>query len=139
MSNDERRILPPRRQEDIESIPIDDIDFIIARAVKVTLASYEQTIDKKIQNAINNFEHECIMNIGDSDVPYIRELVTAIKEVGDGSFPKAIAIIRDNHKFLAKINAVATKVGWGVFALAVTIFSVATMVVTDIIKHKTGQ
>lgn len=104
----------------------------------VTYDELSEIIQSAIKQALSEYQHDCIMELKDEDVEHVRDLVGAIKEVGDGSLAKGIVVIRDNHKFIVSLHKAATKVGWGVFIITASVIGALSVVVAGVWRHAGG-
>lgn len=95
-------------------------------------------IKDAVRQALEEYEHECIMQIKPGDAEHMRDLVGAIKEIGNGSLPKGIIIVRENHKFVMACHSAATKIGWGVIILAVSVIGTLGLVAAGVWKQTKG-
>ena len=91
---DERRENYGRRATDSPAGPGDDpcvrrseLDAIITRAVRC---------------ALDQYEHTCIMCLRPDDVEHVRDLFSAIREIGHGDTEVGIKEIRENHKLMTR-------------------------------------
>ena len=67
-----------------------------------------------VRQALDEYEHECLMHLRPGDNDHIRDLIGAIREVGMGDLANGIVVVRENHKFVMQCHAAASKIGWGV-------------------------
>ena len=91
-----------------------------------------------VRQALDEYEHECIMDLRPNDAEYVRDLMNAIREIGAGDLPKGISIVRENHKFVRSCQSAATKIGWGVIIVVVTIMSSMGLLVASAWKAQNG-
>lgn len=97
-----------------------------------------EIIRDAVRQALEEYEHECIMHLRPEDAEQMRDLVGAIKEVGDGNLSKGITTIRENHKFVKCCHAAAAKIGWGVIILSVSVMGVLGMFAAGVWKQTNG-
>ena len=95
-------------------------------------------IREAVHQALDSYEHECVMHLKDGDSVYVRDMIGAIKEIGDDSLPRGIAIVRENHKFVHSCQNAATKIGWGVIIVIATIMGSLGMVAVSAWKAQNG-
>ena len=97
-----------RREMDNEYVRKDELEDIIHRAVK---------------SALDEYQHDCILNLGPDQAREVKNLFCAIKEIGHGKLDAGVERIRDNHKLITRYCEVTGKVGTAV----ITMFIVAIM------------
>ena len=113
-----------RKEELLACVKKDELSKLVKDAVKEALESYR---------------HECIMDLKDEDVPYIRDFIGSLKEVGDGSLSKAVVIVRENHKFVSSLHKAAAKIGWGVIILVTSAIGSLGLIAAGVWKQSGGN
>lgn len=103
----------PRRSEDFARL--EDLKLCVKKS------ELEEIIKFAVREALDSYQHKCIMDLRTEDSAQMRDLIGAIKEVGDGDMCRAIVRVRDNHKFMTAIHAAAGKIGWSVIILTVSV------------------
>lgn len=83
-----------------------------------------------VRQALDEYQHTCVMCLSSEDIPHVRDLVHAVREIGDDNIKKGIVIIRDNHKFVNRCHGAATKVGWFVIICVMALLGTAGLLVT---------
>ncbi len=104
----------------------------------VTYDELPDIVRAAVRQALEDYEHECIMHLRPEDATHMRDLVGAIKEIGDGNLPKGIVIIRENHKFVGVCHNAATKIGWGVIIISVSVMGALGMFAAGLWKQSNG-
>ena len=66
----------------------------------VTYKELPDIIKDAVKQALEEYEHECIMHLKPGDSEHVRDMVGAIREIGDGDLGRGIVKVRDNHKFM---------------------------------------
>lgn len=99
----------------------------------------ERIVRDAVREALDSYQHKCIMELRSEDASHMRDLVNAIKEVGDGNLVKAASIVRDNHKFVMSLHTAATKIGWGVLIVAVSIMGGLGLFAAGVWKQTGGN
>lgn len=99
----------------------------------------EKLVKEAVVAALNSYQHECVMGLRPDDIEQMRDFVGAIKEVGDGSLLKAAIVVRENHKFIGTLQGAATKIGWGVLIVVVSIMGGLGMLAAGVLKHSGGS
>ena len=100
----------------------------------------EKIITDAVNAAIQSYQHKCIMELKAEDVPAVRDLVGALKELdGHGSLSRAVVIVRENHKFITSMQKAATKIGWGVLIVSVSIMGALGLLAAGVWKQSGGS
>lgn len=108
-------------------------------AVCFDAEALESLIRKAVNEAMDDYQHECLLELKEGDIGYVRNIVDAIKEIGDDSLPKGITIVRENHKFVASLHKAATRVGWGVFVLIASVLGTLGIIAAGVWKQSGGS
>ena len=116
-----------RREEDALTLE----DFVRKEDLLACVKKEElqDIIKEAVREALSSYQHECIMDLKAEDAACVRDLIGAIKEVGDGDLPKAIVCVRENHKFIKSLHGAALKIGWGVIIAVISIMGSLGMLV----------
>lgn len=104
----------------------------------VKRSELEEVIRRAVLSALEEYEHECVMNLRPEDNGHMRDLVGAVREIGDGNLPKGIIVIRENHKFVASCHSAAAKIGWGVIIATVTVIGAMGILVVSMWRANGG-
>lgn len=80
-------------------------------------------IRQAVSQALDEYEHECVLALRPGDLDYARDIFQAIRELGHGSLSDGVAEIRENHTFVARYRKFTGHIGTTV----VTIILVAIM------------
>ena len=80
-------------------------------------------IRQAVRQALDEYEHECVLALRPGDQDYARDIFQAIRELGHGSFSDGVAEMRENHTFVARYRKFTGHVGTTV----VTVILVAIM------------
>ena len=104
----------------------------------VTHEELPDIIRESVRQALEEYQHECVMHLRPEDAEQMRDLVGAIKEVGDGNLSKGITVIRENHKFVKACHCAAAKIGWGVIIISLSIMGAFGMFAVSFWKHSNG-
>ena len=68
-------------------------------------------IEQAVRKTLNEYNHECIMCLRPDDVDHVRDLFTAIREVGHGDTETGIQEIRENHTLLSRYRKWSGNIG----------------------------
>lgn len=104
----------------------------------VRRSELEEIIQITVQRVLDEYEHVCLMNLKEGDTEHVRDLVGAVREIGDGNLPKGIVIIRENHKFVAACHRAAAKIGWGVIIATATVIGAMGILVVSMWRANGG-
>lgn len=113
MTDDQRTQRYGRRATDV---PGADIDF-------VRKSDLPGIIRQAVRQALDEYEHECVLALRPGDQDYARDIFQAIRELGHGSLGDGVAEMRENHTFVAKYRKFTGHIGTTV----VTVILVAIM------------
>ena len=80
-------------------------------------------IRQAVRQALDEYEHECVLALRPGDQDYARDIFQAIRELGHGSLSDGVAEIRENHTFVARYRKFTGHIGTTV----VTVVLVAIM------------
>ena len=126
-----------RREEDMSRVEEFALKADVLACVKRD--ELEKIIKDAVRDALESYQHKCIMELRSEDVGHMRDFVGAIKEVGDGSLSKAAVIVRENHKFVSALHKAATKIGWGVLIVTVSIMGGLGLLAAGVWKQTGGS
>ena len=104
----------------------------------VTSAELPDIIRGAVKQALEEYEHECILHLKTGDAEHVRDMIGVFREVGDGDLSKGIIVVRENHKFVMSCHKAATKIGWGVIIMAVSIMGTLGLFAAGIWKQSSG-
>lgn len=113
MTDEQRAQHYCRRATDV---PGSDIDF-------VRKADLPGIIRQAVRQALDEYEHECVLALRPGDQDYARDIFQAIRELGHGSLGDGVAEMRENHTFVARYRKFTGHIGTTV----VTVILVAIM------------
>ena len=104
----------------------------------VTYDELPDIVRAAVRQALDEYEHECVMHLKPDDAELMRDLVGAIKEIGDGSLSKGIVIVRENHKFVMACSQAASKIGWGVIVLTISVLGTLGLLAAGVWQKTSG-
>lgn len=82
-----------------------------------------QIIKTAVREALDEYEHECVLALRPGDQDYARDIFQALRELGHGSLGDGVAEMRENHAFVARYRKFTGHIGTTV----VTVILVAIM------------
>jgi hypothetical protein len=104
----------------------------------VTYDELPDIVRAAVRQALEDYEHECILHLKPGDAEHVRDLVGAIKEIGGGDLARGIVVVRENHKFVVALHQAAAKIGWGVIILAVSVMGTLGLVAAGVWQKTNG-
>lgn len=104
----------------------------------VTYDELPEIIREAVKQALEEYEHECVLHLKTGDSEYIRDMVGVFRELGDGNLSKGIIVVRENHKFVKSCHKAAAKIGWGVIIMAISVMGTLGLFTVGIWKQTTG-
>ena len=104
----------------------------------VKRSELEEVIQRAVLSALEEYEHECVMNLRPEDNGHIRDLVGAVREIGDGDLGRGIIAVRENHKFVLSLHNAALKIGWGVIILVTSVLGTLGVIAAGVWKNTNG-
>lgn len=113
MTDDQRTQRYGRRATDV---PGADGDFIR----KTDLPGI---IRQAVRQALDEYEHECVLALRPGDQDYARDIFQAIRELGHGSLGDGVAEMRENHAFVTRYRKFTGHIGTTI----ITVILVAIM------------
>jgi hypothetical protein len=81
----------------------------------------QDIIKGAVKDALNAYQHKCVLNLDSEQIRQVGNLFNAIKEIGDGQLEHGVEIIRDNHKLISRYVTVTGKIGTSVITTVVFI------------------
>ena len=72
-----------------------------------------------VREALNEYQHECILNLRTGDAEYGRELFQALREIGHGNLGDGITEVRENHTFIMRYRKWACNTGGMILTLII--------------------
>ena len=64
-----------------------------------------------VREALNEYQHECVLNLRNGDSEHARELFQALREIGHGNLGDGITEVRENHTFIMRYRKWACNTG----------------------------
>lgn len=104
----------------------------------VTYDELPEIIRGAVRQALEEYEHECVLRLKSGDAEHVRDMVGVFREVGGGDLCKGIIIVRENHKFVMSCHKAATKIGWGVIIMAISVMGTLGLFAAGIWKQTAG-
>lgn len=104
----------------------------------VRRAELSAIIERAVRKTLDEYDHECIMHLKADENEHMRDLVGAIREVGDGDLRKGIVAVRDNHKFVMQCHKAASRIGWGVIITIAVVLGSLGFISFSILQAKGG-
>ena len=89
----------------------------------VTSAELDAIITRAVHQALDEYQHECVLALRPGDQEYARDIFAALRELGHGSLGDGVAEMRENHAFVARYRKFTGHIGTTV----VTVILVAVM------------
>ncbi|NCC83994.1 MAG: hypothetical protein EOM03_07695 [Clostridia bacterium] len=81
----------------------------------------QDIIKGAVKDALDAYQHKCVLNLDSEQIRQVSNLFNAIKEVGDGQLEHGVEVIRDNHKLMSRYVTVTGKIGTTVITTVVFI------------------
>lgn len=71
----------------------------------------ETIVQRAVANGIKDYRCECIFDLSEDEIGQTKNMLFAVKEIGDGDLATGIEVMRDNNKFVAKYRREAESLG----------------------------
>ena len=101
----------------------------------VKRSELEEVIQRAVLAALEEYKHECVMNLRPEDNGHMRDLVGAVREIGEGDLGRGIIAVRENHKFVLSLHSAATKIGWGMIILVTSVLGTLGVIAAGVWKQ----
>lgn len=89
----------------------------------VTRAELDDIIQRAVRQALDEYQHECVLALRPGDTEYARDIFAALRELGHGSLGDGVAEMRENHAFVARYRRFTGHIG----TTLITVILVAIM------------
>jgi hypothetical protein len=98
-----------RREDDVLSLE----DFIRLEELLDCVKRDELAgiIRQSVREALDSYQHRCVLHLTPDQTEQVSHLFGAIKEVGGGSLENGVKEIRENHKLISRYCRITGKIG----------------------------
>lgn len=95
-------------KEDIEKM----VEDSVLKAMKGVFAvGLTEVVRCAVVKAMENYEHECVLDLSSKELEATLSLVDVIKATGHGDMNNGVQEIRENHAFICKLRKKLDKAG----------------------------
>lgn len=77
----------------------------------VTRAELDDIIQRAVRQALDEYQHECVLALRPGDTEYARDIFAALRELGHGSLGDGVTEMRENHAFVARYRRFTGNIG----------------------------
>lgn len=89
----------------------------------VTRSELDDIIQRAVRQALDEYQHECVLALRPGDTAYARDIFAALRELGHGSLGDGVTEMRENHAFVARYRRFTGHIG----TTLITVILVAIM------------
>lgn len=89
----------------------------------ITRAELDDIISRAVRQALDEYQHECVLELRPGDTEYARDIFQALRELGHGSLGDGVTEMRENHALVARYRRFTGHIG----TTLITLILVAVM------------
>lgn len=87
----------------------EEIEEMVAKSVEramngILMVAITETVHCAVTRAMNEYQHECVLDLNKPEVEAVQNLVDVIRATGHGDVARGVEEIRENHSFIAGIR-----------------------------------